>query len=104
MVSQPVKAVILVFPITESYEQKRREEDRRIATEGQHPIDPTIFWMKQTVRYVLIPSQPTLIHVVRAKISNACGTMALLHALINVRLTPRDVRLSHSILSPLSPT
>ena len=56
MVSQPVKAVILVFPITESYEQKRREEDRRIATEGQHPIDPTIFWMKQTVRYVLIPS------------------------------------------------
>ena len=49
MVSQPVKAVILVFPITESYEQKRREEDRRIATEGQHPIDPTIFWMKQTV-------------------------------------------------------
>ncbi|KAI0731220.1 cysteine proteinase [Earliella scabrosa] len=68
MVSQPVKAVILVFPITESYEQKRREEDRRIATEGQHPIDPTIFWMKQTI-------------------SNACGTMALLHALINSDVT-----------------
>ncbi|CDO77663.1 hypothetical protein BN946_scf184969.g14 [Trametes cinnabarina] len=64
MVTQPAKAVILLFPITDSYEQKRREEDARIAAEGQHPIDPTVFWMKQTI-------------------SNACGTMALLHALIN---------------------
>ncbi|KAI8996383.1 peptidase C12, ubiquitin carboxyl-terminal hydrolase [Trametes punicea] len=68
MVTQPVKAVILLFPITEPYEQKRREEDARIAAEGQHPIDPTIFWMKQTI-------------------SNACGTMALLHALINSDVT-----------------
>lgn len=48
MVSQPAKAVILLFPITEPYEQKRREEDNRIAEEGQHPVDPTLFWMKQT--------------------------------------------------------
>lgn len=49
MVTKPAKAVILLFPITEPYEQKRREEDNRIAAEGQHPIDPTLFWMKQTV-------------------------------------------------------
>ena len=50
MVSKPVKAVILLFPISDAYEQKRREEDERIAREGQAAIDPTIFWMKQTVR------------------------------------------------------
>ena len=45
-----------------------------------------------------------LIHVVRAKISNACGTMALLHALINVRLTPKGreiIILNVSTLSPM---
>ncbi|KAI0675475.1 cysteine proteinase [Trametes maxima] len=68
MVSQPVKAVILLFPITETYEQRRREEDLRLATEGQHAVDPTIFWMKQTI-------------------SNACGTMALLHSMINSDIT-----------------
>ncbi|KAI0741439.1 cysteine proteinase [Daedaleopsis nitida] len=68
MVSQPVKAVILVFPITPPYEDRRLEEDRRIAAEGQTPVDPTVFWMKQTI-------------------SNACGTMALLHSLINSNLT-----------------
>ncbi|KAH9852115.1 cysteine proteinase [Lenzites betulinus] len=68
MVTEPVKAVILLFPITNPYEQKRREEDLRIAREGQHPIDPTVFWMKQTI-------------------SNACGTMALLHALVNSDVT-----------------
>ncbi|KAL1943164.1 hypothetical protein VTO73DRAFT_4835 [Trametes versicolor] len=68
MVSQPAKAVILLFPITEPYEQKRREEDNRIAEEGQHPVDPTLFWMKQTI-------------------SNACGTMALLHSLVNSDVT-----------------
>ena len=50
MVSQPAKAVILLFPITDVYEQKRREEDERIVAEGQPELDPTIFWMKQTVR------------------------------------------------------
>ncbi|KAJ2983256.1 hypothetical protein NUW54_g10653 [Trametes sanguinea] len=57
----------LLFPITDAYEQKRGE-DARIAAEGQQAIDPTVFWMKQTI-------------------SNACGTMALLHALINSDVT-----------------
>ncbi|PIL25023.1 hypothetical protein GSI_12911 [Ganoderma sinense ZZ0214-1] len=68
MVTQPAKAVILLFPITDVYEQRRQEEDDRIVAEGQPELDPTIFWMKQTI-------------------SNACGTMALLHALINSNVT-----------------
>jgi ubiquitin carboxyl-terminal hydrolase L3 len=49
MVPQPVKAIVLLFPITKEYEAKRKEEDERIAKEGQHPIDPTLIWIKQTV-------------------------------------------------------
>ncbi len=85
MVSQPVKAVILLFPISEVYEQKRREEDERIAEQGQPAIDPTVFWMKQTVSAPPIRTGSVLDSIRYAQISNACGTMALLHALINVR-------------------
>lgn len=49
MVARPVKAVILLFPITEDIERTRVEEDARIAAEGQPAIDPTVFWIKQTV-------------------------------------------------------
>ena len=83
MVSQPVKAVILLFPISDAYEQKRREEDERIAGQGQHAIDPTVFWMKQTVS--LLCRLSVWQRTECPQISNACGTMALLHALINVR-------------------
>jgi ubiquitin carboxyl-terminal hydrolase L3 len=54
MVPQPVKAVVLLFPITEKYEELRKEEDAKIAKEGQHPVDPTILWIKQTVRSFLL--------------------------------------------------
>lgn len=50
MVPQPVKAVILLFPITDSVDARAKQEDERIETEGQRPVDPTIFWIKQTVR------------------------------------------------------
>ncbi|KAG2113527.1 uncharacterized protein F5147DRAFT_681422 [Suillus discolor] len=64
MVSEGVKAVTLLFPCSGTIATKRKEEDEKIAAQGQYPIDPTIFWMKQTI-------------------VNACGTMGLLHALIN---------------------
>ena len=41
MVSQPVKAVILLFPITDQYEVRRREDDVKIAASKQPPIDLT---------------------------------------------------------------
>jgi len=68
MVSGPVKAVVLLFPISDTLESKRKEEEARIASKGQHPIDPTVMWIKQTI-------------------SNACGTIGLLHALCNSDVT-----------------
>ena len=53
MVPQPVKAIVLLFPITETYEAARKAEDAQIAAKGQHPLDPTVLWIKQTVRTVL---------------------------------------------------
>ena len=53
MVPQPVKAVILLFPIDEEGEARRKEEDARIAREGQPKIDNTIFFIKQTVGCLL---------------------------------------------------
>jgi ubiquitin carboxyl-terminal hydrolase L3 len=47
-VPKPVKAVVLLFPIDEDGEARRKEEDERIGREGQPKIDPSIFWVKQT--------------------------------------------------------
>jgi len=73
MVSQPVKAVILLFPISESLEVKRKEEDAKYVAGGLDTVDPTVVWIKQTI-------------------SNACGTIGLLHALANsdVTFTPES--------------
>lgn len=49
MVPKPVKAVIMVFPLTEKLEELRQDEDRRIAKEGQHQLDPGVVFIKQTV-------------------------------------------------------
>ncbi|KAH7886741.1 hypothetical protein F5I97DRAFT_1942594 [Phlebopus sp. FC_14] len=59
-----VKAVALLFPCTGAISAKRKEEDAKIEASGQEPIDPTVFWMKQTI-------------------PNACGTMGLIHSLAN---------------------
>jgi ubiquitin carboxyl-terminal hydrolase L3 len=53
MVPQPAKAVILLFPLTDDFKKKR---DARYAKKleeiGTGHIDPTIVWIKQTVRLV----------------------------------------------------
>ncbi|KAJ6621320.1 peptidase C12 ubiquitin carboxyl-terminal hydrolase 1 [Mycena sp. CBHHK59/15] len=67
MVPQPVKAVVLLFPISEESEAKRKAEDAKII-QGQAKLDPTILWIKQTI-------------------SNACGTMGLIHAIANSDVT-----------------
>jgi hypothetical protein len=51
MVPQPVKAIILLFPISETLERTRKEEDAKIDKDGQDPIDHTIIFFKQTVRF-----------------------------------------------------
>ncbi|KAF9268973.1 peptidase C12, ubiquitin carboxyl-terminal hydrolase 1 [Marasmius fiardii PR-910] len=62
MVSKPVKAVLLLFPISEALEEKRKEEDEKI--DGNEVSQNGIVWIQQTI-------------------ANACGTIGLLHALIN---------------------
>ncbi|KAJ4473772.1 peptidase C12, ubiquitin carboxyl-terminal hydrolase [Lentinula aciculospora] len=65
MVSKPVKAVLLLFPISKTLEAKRREEDQKIRSAVSSPLSfSSIIWIKQTI-------------------SNACGTIGLLHALAN---------------------
>lgn len=49
MVSKPVKAVILLFPISKALEDKRKIEDAEITDKSHPAIDPTVFWIKQTV-------------------------------------------------------
>lgn len=61
MVPQPVAAVLLLFPITESMEKLRQTEN---AAAQPAPADSDILWFKQTI-------------------GNACGTIGLLHALAN---------------------
>jgi ubiquitin carboxyl-terminal hydrolase L3 len=48
MVEQPVKAIILLFPVSDVLEVKRKEEDLRLKTQAQ-PLLKSVFWIKQTV-------------------------------------------------------
>ena len=49
LVPQPVKAVILLFPISAGTEAKRKEEDEKIEKDGQYAVEPEVLWIKQTV-------------------------------------------------------
>ncbi|KAJ3786523.1 peptidase C12, ubiquitin carboxyl-terminal hydrolase [Lentinula aff. detonsa] len=73
MVPKPVRAVLLLFPISKTLEAKRREEDEKIRSESIPSSFSSIIWIKQTI-------------------SNACGTIGLLHALANtgVKYTPQS--------------
>ncbi|KAG6337192.1 hypothetical protein ID866_1906 [Astraeus odoratus] len=73
MVTPGAIAVCLCFPCTGAIDAMARAEDARIIEGKEEEVDPTVFWMKQTI-------------------SNACGTMALIHALANsdVTLTPES--------------
>ncbi|CAH0407879.1 unnamed protein product [Chilo suppressalis] len=62
-VPRPVLAVILLFPLSDAYEQHRREQEKDLKTKGsQAPKD--VFHMKQVL-------------------SNICGTIALVHSVAN---------------------
>jgi ubiquitin carboxyl-terminal hydrolase L3 len=55
LVAKPVKAVILLFPIRGILEELRKQEEAKLKEEeGRVPVDPTIFWIKQTVRWSLV--------------------------------------------------
>lgn len=63
MVPTPVLAVLMLFPISEQTEEFRRAEQERITRQGQ-AISPDVWFVKQTI-------------------SNACGTIGILHAVAN---------------------
>ncbi|CAH0728918.1 unnamed protein product, partial [Brenthis ino] len=62
-VPRPVLAVILLFPLSENYEQYRSEQENDLSQKG-HKAPKDIFHLKQVI-------------------SNACGTIALVHSIAN---------------------
>lgn len=63
MVPQPVAALLFLFPITDKYTNFVEQKSQQIASAGQ-VVSDNVYFMKQTIK-------------------NACGAMALLHALTN---------------------
>lgn len=49
LVPQPAKALIMCFPITPELDKAEKEVDDRISKDGQHPLDPSLVFIKQTV-------------------------------------------------------
>ncbi|KAF9182750.1 Ubiquitin carboxyl-terminal hydrolase isozyme L3 [Haplosporangium sp. Z 767] len=62
-VPQPVHALILLFPINTKYEEYCKDERQRIDQQGQI-VSPKVVFYPQTI-------------------SNACGTMGVLHSIAN---------------------
>jgi ubiquitin carboxyl-terminal hydrolase L3 len=65
MIPQPVVALLLLFPTTDNY--KAAKARQRETLDGQQ-ISERVFYLKQTI-------------------GNACGTIGLLHAIANIRLS-----------------
>lgn len=64
MVPQPVLATLLLYPVTEAEENFRRQQNEQLASGAlKQPSEP-LFHMRQTI-------------------SNACGTIGLVHSLGN---------------------
>lgn len=63
-IPRPAAALLLVFPVSKSYEQLRMKEDKdKEEYKGKGEGEPVI-WYKQTIR-------------------NACGLIGILHAVSN---------------------
>ncbi|KAG0185549.1 Ubiquitin carboxyl-terminal hydrolase isozyme L3 [Apophysomyces sp. BC1034] len=63
MIPRPVKAIIFLYPLTEATKAFKQQEEVHLKAREQN-ISPKVAFFKQTI-------------------SNACGMMALLHALTN---------------------
>ena len=67
MVPQPVRAVLLLFPLSKVAEEHRKQEQETIDnSESTQTVSENVWFTKQTV-------------------PNACGTVGLLHAVFNNR-------------------
>ncbi|KAL8790388.1 MAG: hypothetical protein Q9195_006406 [Heterodermia aff. obscurata] len=63
-VPRPVHAVLLVFPVSETYEAARTAEDSSLPDYSGSGADEEVLWFRQTI-------------------GNACGMMGLLHSTCN---------------------
>ena len=76
MLPRPVLALMLLFPITEKYYEFQKEQEANISSQS---VSSKLFYMKQTI-------------------SNACGTVALMHSVANNvggAITLKDILRSH---------
>lgn len=60
---KPVLAFVLLFPCSENYEKHRKEEDEKLSAD-KPKVPEDLFYMKQYL-------------------NNACGSIALFHAILN---------------------
>ncbi|KAF2645286.1 cysteine proteinase [Massarina eburnea CBS 473.64] len=63
-VPRPAYALLLIFPVSETYEKFRMQEDKERAEYDGHGPDEDVIWYKQTI-------------------GNACGLIGLLHGVSN---------------------
>lgn len=64
MVSRPVLSLVLVFPTTDTYKNKKAEEEATIADYSGSGEEEPVVWFRQTI-------------------NNACGLYGILHAVSN---------------------
>ena len=50
LVPKPVKANVLLFPARGELEELTNREEEEMKEKDATPVDPTVFWVKQTVR------------------------------------------------------
>lgn len=79
-VPKPVKAVLLLFPSRGALAEAREKEEK----DGQGKFEGDIWWIKQTASWRC----RAIVNLERLsadrQISNACGSIGLLHALLNL--------------------
>lgn len=63
-VPRPASALLLVFPVSKTYEGHRMDEDRDMEVYTGKGVEESVWWCRQTI-------------------GNSCGLMALLHAALN---------------------
>lgn len=106
---QPVYAVLLLFPARgklQEYRRKQAEEGKRQWKDAASSEKP-VWWIKQTVspspisslieyQYFLVHTKGVPSSITPPQIGNACGSIGLLHSLLNL---PSSLVSAHSALS-----